>query len=86
MATDFKPRSRKSRKATPGWVWLSSGLVGGLIIGFAAYALLSMWQRPPHEKKPAHKPAVSKKAAPADDSADDDKPRYDFYTLRQSGG
>ena len=87
MATDYKPRAKKTRRkkkagktVTPGWVWLSGGLLGGLLLGFGGYALLSVWHKPAGTR-PVPAQAAPKSTAADSEAIEDDTPRYDFYTL-----
>lgn len=84
-----KPRKRPSRARTPlpGWLWLLAGL--GIGLGVAAYFY--------YEGRPARAPAATTAPAPAapppqpaaknkdkdegNETAEADKPRFDFYTI-----
>jgi cell division protein FtsN len=95
MPRDYKHRTsqrRRKHQPTPGWVWLSTGLVLGLFVAFLFY----LKQPPDAPTAPAPKqetarqplgvPAAGqeardvKKAAPAP-VPPPPKPRFDFYTI-----
>lgn len=92
MTRDYKPRNGKPdrRKATPGWVWLLSGLVLGLAVALLAYKLGTGTPDLPvpaqldlpgeqADEAAAPTPASGKAAKPVD--APPPKPRFDFYTI-----
>lgn len=90
MAKDYKntPRPKnKAPKAAPGWVWMLAGLSIGLFAALLIYLKdhsqaddVRSTPAPVVDKgRPAAKPATTKPVVPQ--SAEDKKPRFDFYNL-----
>jgi cell division protein FtsN len=83
---DYKNARRKpAKKPLPGWVWMLSGLLIGLLIAFLVY----LSQQPGMSDKfskaspePAKvKTAVKKPAQKSSEKAKDNGLRYEFYTV-----
>lgn len=94
MARDYKHAARtrigdrpRGSRNTPGWVWLVTGIViGGLIAGGVYF--YHEKDTPTETAAPATAPMQPKTASGpsggkpvADTSKQQDKPRFDFYTL-----
>jgi len=94
MSRDYKPSPERTKRQSKGSPFFS-GLLVGFLLGIAASLAVVMYIKggdspfatQPDTKKPiaekiaedAKKSAESEK--PADDSADNDKARFDFYTI-----
>lgn len=71
--------SRSRKKATPGWVWLSAGLLLGLLLATAAWFL--GWVSPPKEPVIRPDPKAKAQQTVAESLPEPKKiePKYQFY-------
>ena len=82
MSRDYKPRGRRRKSKTPGWVWFLSGLGVGLAVALAVQ--LNHVAR----DRTADAPVAKRAARPASEKEEeagaakrDDGSGFDFYTM-----
>ncbi len=87
MARDYKHARRKpAKKPVPGWVWMLSGLMIGLLIAFLVYlsqqpGMSDSFSKVAEKAKPVKTAAKKTKPKSGTKAVDDGALRYEFYTV-----
>lgn len=87
MTQDFAKRKRSQRRTLPGWLWLVTGVIAGLFIGFLVYLTKITPSVPLSQLLPAPmtEPEATQTTTPAINktpaAVSKQRPKFDFYTL-----
>ena len=74
--------SKKQSRQVPGWVWLFTGVIGGLFVAFLfhlAQVQMEQGRAGGGDRTVAEKPQPEEKDS--DSTAQDDQPKFDFYAV-----
>ena len=74
--------SKKQSRQVPGWVWLFTGVIGGLFVAFLfhlAQVQMEQGRAGGGDRTVAEKPQPEEKDS--DGTAKDDQPKFDFYAV-----
>ena len=74
--------SKKQSRQVPGWVWLFTGVIGGLFVAFLvhlAQVQMEQGRTGGGDRTAVEKPQPEEKDS--DGAAKDDQPKFDFYAV-----